>query len=68
MSKSEINNITAVILAAGQGTRMKSSRPKVLHEILGRPMIAYLLDTLRELGLTISWWWWVTRPRRCKRP
>jgi bifunctional UDP-N-acetylglucosamine pyrophosphorylase/glucosamine-1-phosphate N-acetyltransferase len=30
---------------------MKSSRPKVLHEILGRPMIAYLLDTLLELGI-----------------
>ena len=45
------NNITAVILAAGQGTRMKSSQPKVLHEILGRPMIAYLLDTLREAGV-----------------
>jgi bifunctional UDP-N-acetylglucosamine pyrophosphorylase/glucosamine-1-phosphate N-acetyltransferase len=45
------DNITAVILAAGQGTRMKSSRPKVLHEILGRPMIAYLLDTLREAGV-----------------
>ncbi|MBM4300873.1 MAG: bifunctional UDP-N-acetylglucosamine diphosphorylase/glucosamine-1-phosphate N-acetyltransferase GlmU [Deltaproteobacteria bacterium] len=46
------NNITAVILAAGQGTRMKSSQPKVLHEILGRPMIAYLLDTLKEVGVT----------------
>jgi bifunctional UDP-N-acetylglucosamine pyrophosphorylase/glucosamine-1-phosphate N-acetyltransferase len=45
------DNTTAVILAAGQGTRMKSSRPKVLHEILGRPMIAYLLDTLREAGI-----------------
>ncbi|HEX9883523.1 MAG TPA: NTP transferase domain-containing protein, partial [Desulfobaccales bacterium] len=43
--------ITAVILAAGQGTRMKSSRPKVLHEILGRPMVAYLLDTLKDLGV-----------------
>lgn len=45
------NNTTAVILAAGQGTRMKSSQPKVLHEILGRPMIAYLLDTLRAAGV-----------------
>jgi len=45
------DNITAVILAAGQGTRMKSSHPKVLHQILGRPMIAYLLDTLRDLGI-----------------
>ena len=44
-------NITAIVLAAGQGTRMKSSRPKVLHEILGRPMVAYLLDTLKALGL-----------------
>ncbi|MDP1845689.1 MAG: bifunctional UDP-N-acetylglucosamine diphosphorylase/glucosamine-1-phosphate N-acetyltransferase GlmU [Candidatus Moranbacteria bacterium] len=41
---------TAVILAAGQGTRMKSTKPKVLHQILGRPMIAYLLDTLKEAG------------------
>jgi bifunctional UDP-N-acetylglucosamine pyrophosphorylase/glucosamine-1-phosphate N-acetyltransferase len=45
------NNLTAVILAAGQGTRMKSERAKVLHEILGRPMIAYLLDTLKEVGI-----------------
>lgn len=43
--------ITAVILAAGQGTRMKSDYPKVLHRILGRPMIAYLLDTLKAVGL-----------------
>jgi bifunctional UDP-N-acetylglucosamine pyrophosphorylase/glucosamine-1-phosphate N-acetyltransferase len=45
------DNLTAIVLAAGQGTRMKSSWPKVLHEILGRPMIAYLLDTLREVGV-----------------
>src|SRR4030042_1962551 len=45
------DKITAVDLAAGQGTRMKSSHPKVLHQILGRPMIAYLLDTLRDLGI-----------------
>ena len=34
---------TAVILAAGLGTRMKSSRPKVLHRIAGQPMLAHLL-------------------------
>ena len=45
------DNITAVILAAGLGTRMKSGQAKVLHKILGRPMIAYLLDTLREAGV-----------------
>ena len=43
---------TAVLLAAGQGTRMKSSHPKVLHQILGRPMIAYLFDTLKSIGIT----------------
>jgi bifunctional UDP-N-acetylglucosamine pyrophosphorylase/glucosamine-1-phosphate N-acetyltransferase len=46
------DKITAVILAAGQGTRMKSGHPKVLHQILGRPMIAYLLDTLLSLGIS----------------
>jgi bifunctional UDP-N-acetylglucosamine pyrophosphorylase/glucosamine-1-phosphate N-acetyltransferase len=45
------SKIIAVVLAAGQGTRMKSSHPKVLHQILGRPMIAYLLDTLGDLGI-----------------
>jgi bifunctional UDP-N-acetylglucosamine pyrophosphorylase/glucosamine-1-phosphate N-acetyltransferase len=42
---------TAIILAAGLGTRMKSSQAKVLHQILGRPMIAYLPDTLKEVGV-----------------
>jgi bifunctional UDP-N-acetylglucosamine pyrophosphorylase/glucosamine-1-phosphate N-acetyltransferase len=36
--------IKAVILAAGQGTRMHSSLPKVMHPLLGRPMIEYVLD------------------------
>jgi len=40
--------IAAVILAAGQGTRMKSSLPKVLHPIAGRPMIAYAVDAARQ--------------------
>jgi bifunctional UDP-N-acetylglucosamine pyrophosphorylase/glucosamine-1-phosphate N-acetyltransferase len=44
-------NITAIILGAGLGTRMKSDKAKVLHQILGRPMIAYLLDTLKEVGI-----------------
>jgi bifunctional UDP-N-acetylglucosamine pyrophosphorylase / glucosamine-1-phosphate N-acetyltransferase len=38
-----------VILAAGQGTRMKSALPKVLHRIAGRPMIEYVLRTARSL-------------------
>ncbi len=38
------HRITAVILAAGQGTRMRSRLPKVLHPICGRPMIRYALE------------------------
>ncbi len=34
----------AIVLAAGLGTRMHSSRPKVLHQLCGRPMLAYVLD------------------------
>src|SRR6266568_3132797 len=34
----------AIVLAAGLGTRMRSSRPKVLHALCGRPMIDYVLD------------------------
>ncbi|HZE21112.1 MAG TPA: bifunctional UDP-N-acetylglucosamine diphosphorylase/glucosamine-1-phosphate N-acetyltransferase GlmU, partial [Desulfobaccales bacterium] len=45
------DTLTAIILAAGQGTRMKSDKAKVLHEILGRPMIAYLLDALKAVGI-----------------
>jgi len=42
--------LAIVILAAGKGTRMKSARHKVLHEIAGRPMIEHLLATLEELA------------------
>src|SRR5688572_30688622 len=38
----------AVILAAGLGTRMRSRLPKVLHQVCGRPMLAYVIDAARE--------------------
>ncbi|MGQ9500949.1 MAG: NTP transferase domain-containing protein [Anaerolineae bacterium] len=41
--------LAVVILAAGQGKRMRSDLPKVLHPLLGRPMIAYVLDAARAL-------------------
>lgn len=44
--------LTAIILAAGKATRMKSERVKVLHEICGRPMLSYVLDACREAGVT----------------
>jgi len=39
-----------VVLAAGQGTRMKSRLPKVLHPVAGRPMLDHVLDTARSLA------------------
>ncbi|MCX5971605.1 MAG: NTP transferase domain-containing protein [Coprothermobacterota bacterium] len=41
----------AVVLAAGLGKRMKSALPKVLHPLLGRPMLSYALDSLKPLNL-----------------
>ncbi len=41
----------AIVLAAGKGTRMRSARPKVLHDICGRPMLWYVLDALRASGI-----------------
>lgn len=40
--------ITAVLLAAGQGTRMKSSLPKVLHPVAGKPMIWHALQAIQQ--------------------
>jgi len=41
--------ISGVILAAGKGTRMKSSLPKVLQPVLGKPMIYYAQESLSNL-------------------
>lgn len=42
---------TAIVLAAGQGKRMKSSLPKVLTPVLGQPMIYYVLNALQSAGI-----------------
>ncbi len=44
-----MSSIAAVVLAAGAGTRMKSAKPKVMHEVGGRPMISHLLGTVGAL-------------------
>ncbi|KAF6579741.1 MULTISPECIES: bifunctional UDP-N-acetylglucosamine diphosphorylase/glucosamine-1-phosphate N-acetyltransferase GlmU [unclassified Paenibacillus] len=44
----------AVILAAGQGKRMKSKLYKVLHPVCGKPMVGHVLDTVREIGVSRS--------------
>jgi bifunctional UDP-N-acetylglucosamine pyrophosphorylase/glucosamine-1-phosphate N-acetyltransferase len=41
----------AIVLAAGKGTRMKSARPKVLHELCGQPMLWWALEALRAAGV-----------------
>jgi bifunctional UDP-N-acetylglucosamine pyrophosphorylase/glucosamine-1-phosphate N-acetyltransferase len=41
---------SVVVLAAGKGTRMKSSLPKVLHPIGGKPMVQHIVDTVKKLG------------------
>ena len=45
-------NLEVIILAAGQGTRMKSSLPKVLHPVAGQPMLQHVVDTARALAPT----------------
>jgi len=42
---------TAVILAAGKGVRFKSALPKVMHELAGRPLLAYVLRAARGAGI-----------------
>jgi bifunctional UDP-N-acetylglucosamine pyrophosphorylase/glucosamine-1-phosphate N-acetyltransferase len=53
---SEAGNIemaerAAIILAAGVSSRMNTMMPKVLHEVCGRPMLAYVLDACRDVGV-----------------
>ncbi len=47
-------NISVIILAAGQGTRMRSELPKVLHPISGRPMIHYTIETALRISDDIT--------------
>ena len=42
-------SLSVVILAAGKGKRMHSLRPKVLHEVLGKPIIQYVIEAVKGL-------------------
>ena len=48
------SRFAAIILAAGEGKRMKSAIPKVLHPVASEPMIAHLLSALRPLAPTAT--------------
>ncbi|MDF2947888.1 MAG: UDP-N-acetylglucosamine diphosphorylase/glucosamine-phosphate N-acetyltransferase [Bacillales bacterium] len=47
-----MNSKFAVILAAGQGTRMKSKLYKVLHNVCGKPMVQHVIDQISQLGVS----------------
>jgi bifunctional UDP-N-acetylglucosamine pyrophosphorylase/glucosamine-1-phosphate N-acetyltransferase len=51
MSTGQYRPISAVVLAAGEGTRMRSATPKVLHPLCGRPMLLHVIDALVPLPL-----------------
>jgi bifunctional UDP-N-acetylglucosamine pyrophosphorylase/glucosamine-1-phosphate N-acetyltransferase len=46
------DGFTVLIMAAGRGTRMRSSLPKVLHPVCGKPMLGWVVDAAREAGAT----------------
>src|ERR1700742_1295052 len=41
-----------IILAAGQGTRMKSARPKVMHDVAGLPLLGHVINAMKGAGIT----------------
>src|SRR5438132_804790 len=45
-----MNGLNVLILAAGQGKRMHSELPKVLHQVAGRPLLSYVVDAARALA------------------
>lgn len=47
---SDERRFSAIVLAAGQGTRMKSQRPKVLHGLMGKPMVSYPVEAALAAG------------------
>jgi bifunctional UDP-N-acetylglucosamine pyrophosphorylase/glucosamine-1-phosphate N-acetyltransferase len=47
-----VTELTAVVLAAGKGTRMRSATPKVLHDLCGRPLVGWPIAAAQEAGAT----------------
>lgn len=52
MAVKRTRSIAAIVLAAGDGTRMLSRIPKVIHSLYGKPLISHVLDAIRGAGIT----------------
>ncbi len=48
--------LSVVVLAAGEGKRMRSKHPKVLHTVAGKPMLAHVLSAAKALSLRRFMW------------
>jgi len=46
----DVGELACIVLAAGKGTRMRSARAKVLHALLGQPLVAYPVELARQIG------------------
>ena len=46
-----MKNASAIILAGGEGKRMKSNRPKVLSEVMFQPMLKWVIDAVKAAGI-----------------
>ena len=49
-----MSNLSAVILAGGEGKRMKSDKPKTLSEVLGKPILQWVLTAVKAAGIDIT--------------
>ena len=47
-----MKNIDVVILAAGKGTRMRSTKPKVMHRIAGKPLLDHVIEAAKSINPT----------------
>src|SRR6266566_3340807 len=47
-----MDTYAAIVLAAGKGTRMRSTLPKVLHQVAGLPLLAYVLNAIEAISTT----------------
>lgn len=54
MSSPSNRSLAAIIMAAGEGSRMKSERPKPLHRLCGKPMLWYVLDSLQGVDVRVA--------------